>query len=96
MRRAGAAMFHFDPALKLMSTVDDEDGIWWVNTKGAPDMLLDRCATALDADGAPRLLTAAIRTELLDEVEESAQRGLRVLGRRPPCRRARRAGARCA
>ena len=74
------AMFHFDPALKLMSTVDDQDGTWWVNTKGAPDMLLDRCAMALDGRGEPRPLTAAVRTELLDEVERSAQRGLRVLG----------------
>ena len=74
------AMFHFDPALKLMSTVDDQDGTWWVNTKGAPDMLLDRCATALDGGGEPRPLTAAMRAELLDEVEQSAQRGLRVLG----------------
>ena len=74
------AMFHFDPALKLMSTVDDQDGTWWVNTKGAPDVLLDRCATALDGGGEPRPLTAAMRAELLDEVEQSAQRGLRVLG----------------
>ena len=42
--------------------------------------LLDRCATALDGDGEPRPLTAAMRAELLDEVEHSAQRGLRVLG----------------
>ena len=74
------AMFHFDPALKLMSTVDDQDGTWWVNTKGAPDMLLDRCATSLDGGGERRQLTAAMRAELLDEVEQSAQRGLRVLG----------------
>ena len=74
------AMFHFDPALQLMSTVDDQDGSWWVNAKGAPDTLLDRCATLLGSDGAPRPLTDVIRAELLAEVEASAQRGLRVLG----------------
>ncbi len=79
------AQFHFDPALKLMSTVDDADGGWWVNAKGAPDMLLDRCATELGPDGEPRALTEAGRAELLAEVERAAQRGLRVLGiaRRP-------------
>jgi len=82
-RRRG--QFHFDPALKLMSTVDDADGGWWVNAKGAPDMLLDRCATELGPDGEPRALTEAGRAELLAEVERAAQRGLRVLGiaRRP-------------
>ena len=74
------AQFHFDPALKLMSTVDDAGGDWWVNAKGAPDMLLDRCASAHGADGVPRPLTAATRAALLAEVEGSAQRGLRVLG----------------
>jgi magnesium-transporting ATPase (P-type) len=28
--------FHFDPALRLMSTLDQRDGAWWVRTKGAP------------------------------------------------------------
>jgi calcium-translocating P-type ATPase len=79
------ALFHFDPALKLMSTVDDEDGGWWVNVKGAPDMLLDRCAGVLGPDGALGPLTGAARRAILDEVERAAHRGLRVLGvaRRP-------------
>ena len=73
--------FHFDPALKLMSTVDTDAGDrWWVNAKGAPDMLVDRCTSVLGPDGAPRPLTAATRVELLAEEESSAQSGLRVLG----------------
>ncbi|MFC7483346.1 hypothetical protein ACFQX7_29680 [Luedemannella flava] len=39
------AQFHFDPALRLMSTIDDVDGHRWVHTKGAPR----RCSP-----GAPR------------------------------------------
>jgi magnesium-transporting ATPase (P-type) len=79
------ALFHFDPALKLMSTVDGGDAGWWVNAKGAPDMLLDRCVSVLGDTGIPEPLTAEARAALLQEVEHQAERGLRVLGvaRRP-------------
>ena len=43
--------FHFDPALKLMSTVDERDGALWVDTKGAPEALLPRCTTIAGEDG---------------------------------------------
>ena len=58
-----------------MSTVDEADGGWWVNTKGAPDVLLERCVTVLGPDGEAQRLTPAIRAELLAEVERSAHAG---------------------
>ena len=71
--------FHFDPALKLMSTVDRGAGLSVVHAKGAPDVLLDRCSTTLDATGAAVPLNAAGRDTVLARVEASARQGLRVL-----------------
>ena len=38
------AEFHFDPVLKLMSTVDEREGSLVVHTKGAPEAVLPLCA----------------------------------------------------
>ena len=35
--RRRRAHFHFDPALKLMSTIDAVEDGSWVHTKGAPE-----------------------------------------------------------
>jgi len=62
--------FHFDPVLKLMSTVDaGDDGTLRVHTKGAPEEVLERCA-----------IEAAERASLARRVAELAGQGLRVLG----------------
>ena len=62
--------FHFDPVLKLMSTVDADDaGRLWVHAKGAPEAVLACCA-----------LDAAARDELERRVARHAAQGLRVLG----------------
>ncbi len=62
------ALFRFDPKLRLMTTVDEENGSLVVNTKGAPEVVLDRCA-----------LQAGERETALAAVERYAARGLRVL-----------------
>ncbi len=72
--------FHFDPALKLMSTVDERDGERWVDAKGAPEALLPRCATAVWSDGRARALGAQERSEVERVVATYAGQGLRVLG----------------
>jgi magnesium-transporting ATPase (P-type) len=36
--------FHFDPVVKLMTTVDRGGDDRWVHTKGAPESVLPRCA----------------------------------------------------
>jgi calcium-translocating P-type ATPase len=60
------ATFAFDPRLRLMSTVDEfEDGLW-IDVKGAPDALLERCAVA-------------DRASVTAEADRLAARGLRVL-----------------
>lgn len=72
--------FHFDSARKRMSTLDQgSGGCVRVHAKGAPESLLPRCSSELDADGARQPLTAARRHALADQVDSLARRGLRVL-----------------
>jgi magnesium-transporting ATPase (P-type) len=71
--------FHFDPRLKLMSTIDRRDTQARVDTKGAPEAVIPRCTTIMGADGSPRRLDAAQRTEIEERVDGHARRGLRVL-----------------
>ncbi len=74
------AHFHFDPVLKLMSTLDDYDGALWVHSKGAPEALLPRCTTIVGRDGKERQLGVREREEVERLVATYASRGLRVLG----------------
>jgi magnesium-transporting ATPase (P-type) len=77
--------FHFDPALKLMSTIDERAGGRWVDTKGAPEAVLPRCTTLAAADGQARPLTPEARRDIEGVVDRYARQGLRVLavGTRP-------------
>ncbi len=72
--------FHFDPARKLMSTVDAEDGSLAIHTKGAPEEILARSSTVLNEDGSRRPLEASERRAVEREIDRFAGRGLRVLG----------------
>ena len=47
------AQFRFDPALKLMSTVDERPGAVRVDAKGAPEAVLARCTAMMGQDGSP-------------------------------------------
>jgi calcium-translocating P-type ATPase len=79
-QRRRRALFHFDPALKLMSTVDEDDGRLWVHAKGAPEALIPRCTTVRAVGpSSERDLTATGRDELDEVVTRLATRGLRVL-----------------
>ena len=73
-------LFHFDPALKLMSTVDERAGVVWIDAKGAPEALLPLCTTITTSDGKLRKLDASERTALAKQIDSYASRGLRVLG----------------
>jgi calcium-translocating P-type ATPase len=77
--RGRRAQFHFDPALRLMSTVDAVDGQLLVHTKGAPEEVLARCVTVLAPDGRPQPLDARWRTQVDAQVAQSAGQGLRLL-----------------
>lgn len=72
---------HFDPEVKLMSTIDrSDDGPPVVHTKGAPEALLPRCSHVLDRDGQPQPLDEPQRSRVEDAVNTFAAEGLRVLG----------------
>ncbi len=81
--------YPFDSTRKLMSTVHrgDLDLPWpglkecrtWLLTKGAPDMVLERCRYRLTPSGLQEL-TASQKEELLSRNGEMARDALRVLG----------------
>ncbi|NJQ00166.1 cation-translocating P-type ATPase [Streptomyces zingiberis] len=70
---------HFDPERKLMSTVDRHGDELTVHTKGAPEAVLRRCATLLDAQGRPAELDDAARERVTARADAFARDGLRVL-----------------
>lgn len=72
--------FHFDPELKLMSSVDRPSGASTViHTKGAPEAVLSLCRDILDTDGHPVALDDAGRHRVEAVVDALAGEGLRVL-----------------
>jgi calcium-translocating P-type ATPase len=74
------ALFHFDPRLKRMTTLDEEPGgRLWSHTKGAPLELLERCRSVRGRDG-DRPLGPAERAAIREAFERFAGEGMRVLG----------------
>ncbi|MDV2475630.1 cation-transporting P-type ATPase [Rhodococcus zopfii] len=71
--------FHFDPALRRMSTVDLLGTAAVVHTKGAPEEVLARCTRIAVADGADRALTIEDRTAADAAIIEWAAEGRRLL-----------------
>jgi len=81
--------YPFDSTRKLKSTVHrGELGLswpelkncrFWLLTKGAPDIILERCRYLLTSSGIEEL-TASKKAELLSRNEEMAGEALRVLG----------------
>jgi calcium-translocating P-type ATPase len=73
-------LFHFDPHLKRMTTLDTEpDGSLWFHVKGAPLELLDRCAR-IRGEAGERPLDDEARHTVRAAFEDYASKGLRVLG----------------
>ncbi len=73
-------VFHFDPRLKRMTTLDREPGgALWYHAKGAPLELLERCA-AIRGGAGDRPLDEAARTAVREAFERYAGEGMRVLG----------------
>jgi magnesium-transporting ATPase (P-type) len=66
--RGCRAVFRFDPALTLMSTVDEVSSQLWVHTKGSPEAVLARCTTLLMSAGAVVPFDDAARATVEDEV----------------------------
>ena len=71
-------LFRFDPRLKLMTTVDGQDGGLVVSTKGAAEEVLAR-ATRIHTGQGERPLTDSDRDKVAGVMSDYASRGLRVL-----------------
>ena len=72
------AVFPFDPALRRMSTVDEDPSGAIVSVKGAPEELLLRCSTIAIGSGAEDLDEEG-RAALLALIDSWASEGLRLL-----------------
>ncbi len=72
-------LFRFDPARRLMSTVDREESELVLHTKGAPEAVLARCSRIASSDGSVHELTDDQRTSLLTSASAYATRGLRLI-----------------
>ena len=69
----------FDSTRKLMTTINKlSNEKNRVVTKGAPDVLLNRCAYYL-RNGTPEILTAAKKSEIINANENMARHALRVI-----------------
>ena len=71
-------VFRFDPRLKLMTTVDEQDGGLVINTKGAPEEVLARASRIRRGTQEPPV-SAADRATVGRVMDEYARQGLRVL-----------------
>lgn len=74
--RSGEAPF--DSGRKMMSTVHLSDGKYIQYTKGAPDVILNRCTTYVK-DGKPVPMTDEYKQEILKGNKAMADQALRVL-----------------
>ena len=68
----------FDSGRKMMSTVHNENGEIFQYTKGAPDEILKRCTTYLSGSSILPL-TDDVRSQIMQENKNKADRALRVL-----------------
>lgn len=69
----------FDSGRKLMSTVNENGGQYFVAVKGAPDQLLKR-VTKIEVNGKVEPISAEQKEEILLSNQKMARRALRVLG----------------
>ncbi len=69
----------FDSERKLMSTLHNVDKIPTIFTKGAPDMLIDRCSYYLDENGEEKPLDKTKYGEIIKQNTDFSENGLRVL-----------------
>jgi len=77
--RSCRTQYHFDPNLKLMSTLDAGSPWDVLHTKGAPESVLPRCTQTLAADGHEIGFGSPERDLIARQVEDFASAGMRVL-----------------
>ncbi|RLE38932.1 hypothetical protein DRJ17_02440 [Candidatus Woesearchaeota archaeon] len=69
----------FESSRKMMSTIHDDEGKCLMLTKGAPDILLQRCTKVL-INGKEQKMTVEYQKKIIKQNEEFACKALRVLG----------------
>ncbi|MCT6890874.1 MAG: HAD-IC family P-type ATPase, partial [Lactobacillus sp.] len=69
----------FDSGRKLMSTVNEDNGNYFVAVKGAPDQLLKR-VTQIELDGKVSAISEKQKDEIMLANQNMAKNALRVLG----------------
>jgi len=72
------AIFRFDPRLKLMTTVDELDGVPVISVKGAPEAVMAHVSRLLGPAG-ERPVTDGDRARVAGVMEGYGRQGLRVL-----------------
>jgi len=72
------AIFRFDPRLKLMTTVDEQDGVPVISVKGAPEEVMKRVTRIMGPTG-ERPATDADRGRVTEVMASYGRQGLRVL-----------------
>jgi len=70
----------FDSMRKMMSTVHNKNGKIIQYTKGACEILLERCSSYLDENGKIVKMTEQIKDKIKNQNKEYADKALRVLG----------------
>ena len=71
-------MFRFDPCLKLMTTVDELDGVPVISVKGAPEAVIAHVSRIMGRTG-EQPATDADRSRVTGVMESYGRQGLRVL-----------------
>ncbi|EDO06521.1 calcium ATPase SERCA-like family protein [Babesia bovis T2Bo] len=64
---------------KMMSVIANENGVYQVYTKGAPESVLERCTHYMKPDGSVVPITAELKGLVLKEVELMAREALRTI-----------------
>jgi magnesium-transporting ATPase (P-type) len=72
--------FAFNSMTKVMTTVYEIDGDATVYTKGAGEVVLDKCTSILVAGGQESILTNDKKTQIRHLMNKYASNSLRVLG----------------
>ena len=73
-----ATVYPFDPRIRLMSVTALSTAGTLVCTKGAPEVVVERCIGSVGSLGV-ETLTAEDRTRLLDRIEDLSSQGLRLI-----------------
>ncbi len=71
--------YAFDPDLKMMATVHEQDNGYLIAVKGAPEAVVEVCSKVMNDGGKTAELDDEARADWLDRNTDAAQEGLRLL-----------------